>query len=113
MADTGFHDEEGESTMAFEVADPTFDSETSPCCSPARSLSERFRTVRAQTVALCASLSPEDHVVQSMPDASPAKWHLAHTTWFFETFVLAPSMAAHRPFRPEYNFLFNSYYNAI
>ncbi len=70
---------------------------------------ELFDRVRAQTVGLAAPLSPEDMVLQSMPDASPTKWHLAHTTWFFEEFVLAGSP----PFRPEYSFLFNSYYDAV
>jgi ergothioneine biosynthesis protein EgtB len=63
-------------------------------------------------VALAAPLSPEDAAVQSMPDASPAKWHLGHTTWFYETFVLARSEKAHRPFDPRYGYLFNSYYDA-
>jgi ergothioneine biosynthesis protein EgtB len=71
----------------------------------------QYRDVRRRTEALCAPLRPEDFVVQSMPDASPAKWHLAHTSWFFETFLLAS--ADYRPFRPEYAYLFNSYYNAI
>ena len=66
-----------------------------------------------RTVALAAPLSAEDQVVQSMPDASPTKWHLAHTTWFFETFVLAPLEPAHRPFDPRYAYLFNSYYEAV
>jgi ergothioneine biosynthesis protein EgtB len=70
----------------------------------------RFETVRARTVSLCAPLSAEDAQLQSMADASPAKWHLAHTTWFFETFVLAPLGAA--PVAPAFAFLFNSYYEA-
>jgi len=74
-------------------------------------LSYRFRRVRAATLALTAPLSPEDQVVQSMPDASPAKWHLAHTTWFWETFILAPAGVA--AFDPAYAFLFNSYYEAL
>ena len=66
----------------------------------------RFQAVRSRTVKLCAPLTVEDQLVQPMPDASPAKWHLAHTTWFFETVVLgAPD--------PEFNFLFNSYYEAL
>jgi len=73
-------------------------------------LANRFERVRARTVSLCAPLSAEDAQLQSMPDASPAKWHLAHTTWFFETFVLAPLGVA--PLRAEYAFLFNSYYDA-
>jgi ergothioneine biosynthesis protein EgtB len=77
-------------------------------------LLQRYRDVRAATEAACARLSPEDMVVQSMPDASPAKWHLAHTTWFFETFVLShPSRGGYDSFRPEFAFLFNSYYDAI
>jgi ergothioneine biosynthesis protein EgtB len=76
-------------------------------------LAERYRAVRQQTRALAAPLTPEDQLVQSMPDASPTKWHLAHTTWFFETFVLAAAQEGHRPFRPEYAFLFNSYYETL
>lgn len=73
----------------------------------------RYRQVRAHTLELAAPLSAEDQVVQSMPDASPTKWHLAHTTWFFETFILAPLIADYRPFDAHYRFLFNSYYEAV
>jgi ergothioneine biosynthesis protein EgtB len=76
-------------------------------------LRERFRDVRALTLALARPLSVEDACVQSMPDASPAKWHLAHTTWFFETFVLEKYERAFRPFLPEFRVLFNSYYNGV
>jgi ergothioneine biosynthesis protein EgtB len=72
----------------------------------------RYRAVRGLTEELCRPLATEDYVVQSMPDASPARWHLAHTTWFFETFILA-GRPGHRPFHPAYSFLFNSYYNAV
>lgn len=71
----------------------------------------RFIEVRSETERLAAPLSAEDQVVQSMPDASPTKWHLAHTTWFFETFLLVP--AGRRPFDPAYQYLFNSYYEAV
>src|SRR5439155_280715 len=64
------------------------------------------------TNALCAGLEPEDYVVQSMPDVSPTKWHLAHTTWFFETFILKKLIAAYQSAIPDYAYLFNSYYNA-
>jgi ergothioneine biosynthesis protein EgtB len=76
-------------------------------------LAERFREVRRFTVALCAPLAVEDYVVQSMPDASPVKWHLAHTSWFFETFLLSRVLPEYRPFSPSYGYLFNSYYNAV
>jgi ergothioneine biosynthesis protein EgtB len=72
-----------------------------------------YQAVRRQTEALAEPLEPEDFVLQSMPDASPVKWHLAHTTWFFETFVLSAALPGYRPRYPQYNFLFNSYYNAI
>ncbi len=75
-------------------------------------LATRFRQVRQQTVDLCAGLSAEDLLVQSMPDASPGKWHLAHTSWFFEQFVLGRD-AAYRPPDPAWNYLFNSYYQSI
>lgn len=74
------------------------------------SLGTRFKQVRDATESLCEFMHPEDYVVQSMEDASPTKWHLAHTTWFFETFVLAHADPAYRPFHPEFAYLFNSYY---
>jgi ergothioneine biosynthesis protein EgtB len=77
----------------------------------AEDLARRYREVRGLTEHLCAPLEVEDYQVQSMPDASPAKWHLAHTTWFFETFLLAPHAPGFRPSRPEYAVLFNSYYH--
>lgn len=76
-------------------------------------LTTRFNQVRAQTEELCATLNPEDQMVQSMPDASPSKWHLAHTTWFYETFILEPNVAGYRVFDPRFRVLFNSYYNAV
>ncbi len=72
-----------------------------------------YRTVRDATERLCEPLSHEDYVVQSMPDVSPTKWHLAHVSWFFETFVLKPHATGYRPARPEFEYLFNSYYNAV
>ena len=74
---------------------------------------EHFLSVRRLTEQLAAPLSAEDQTVQSMPDASPTKWHLAHTTWFFETFVLGPHAPDYRPFDPAYDYLFNSYYEAV
>ena len=72
-----------------------------------------FTSVRQSTEGLCESLSEADATVQSMPDASPAKWHLAHTTWFFETMVLCPYLPGYRVFDGSFNFLFNSYYETI
>ena len=77
------------------------------------SLLDSYRAVRRQSEILCEPLEPEDFVIQSMPDASPAKWHLAHTTWFFETFILTAAIPNYRPRFPQYNYLFNSYYNTI
>ena len=76
------------------------------------SLALRYRVLRARTEALAAPLSPEDQAIQSMPDASPAKWHRAHTTWFFETFLLLPHLPGYRRLNEDYAFLFNSYYEA-
>ena len=72
----------------------------------------RFHQIRNFTNALCANLEPEDFVVQSMPDVSPTKWHVAHTTWFFETFILKKFVSGYHADVPEYAYLFNSYYNA-
>jgi ergothioneine biosynthesis protein EgtB len=76
-------------------------------------LTRRYRRVRALTEELAAPLSAEDQTVQSMADVSPTKWHRAHTTWFFETFVLGPFAAGYAPYDPAYGFLFNSYYEAV
>jgi len=79
---------------------------------PAAFWREAFVTVRAETERRAAPLSAEDQVVQSMPDASPTKWHRAHTTWFFEEFLLKPHASGYRPFDPRFAYLFNSYYVA-
>ena len=76
-------------------------------------LARRYAAVRAFTEELVAPLSPEDAVVQPMADASPAKWHLAHTAWFFEAFLLKPYRTKYKPFDPAFGFLFNSYYDAF
>ncbi len=80
---------------------------------PVPELAARFRAVRAATERLAAPLSPEDCTAQSMPDASPVKWHLAHTSWFFETFVLEAAAPGYRPLDPAYRVLFNSYYHSV
>ena len=73
----------------------------------------RFRAVRKQTIALCSRLTAEDMMVQSIPEASPAKWHLAHTAWFFESFILSEFVPGYRPFNTEFHWLFNSYYESF
>ncbi|CAN5309804.1 ergothioneine biosynthesis protein EgtB [soil metagenome] len=78
-----------------------------------QNLVQRFLAVRSETERLCVSLEIEDYQLQSMPDCSPAKWHLAHTTWFFETFVLATHDPQLHLFHPQFGYLFNSYYDAI
>lgn len=79
----------------------------------APTLADRYAACRQQTEALTASLSAEDQMVQSCPDASPAKWHQAHTSWFFETFILSPHLPGYRPYDSGFRDLFNSYYNAV
>ena len=81
-----------------------------PAGAPAAPLADRYDAVRAHTEGLCEPLAVEDYVVSSMPDASPTKWHLAHTSWFFETFVLGPHDPGYAPIDARYAFLFNSYY---
>src|ERR1700744_409849 len=80
--------------------------------SPSGGFCEHYRRVRDRSAALAAGLSPEDCTVQSMPDASPVKWHLAHTTWFFETMILA-DRPGYQAFDPRFAYLFNSYYEAL
>lgn len=79
----------------------------------AAALAAAYAEVRARTLELAAPLEPEDFVVQSMPDVSPPKWHLGHTTWFFEAFVLGPFLPGYTPFREGWAFLFNSYYEGV
>lgn len=74
---------------------------------------ERYQAIRRRTEALAAPLSPEDQAAQSMADASPTKWHRAHTTWFFETFLLSPYLAGYEVFDPRFGYLFNSYYETL
>ncbi|TCS95238.1 ergothioneine biosynthesis protein EgtB [Pseudofulvimonas gallinarii] len=94
---------------APDMVGNTHATATSPAA-PADWLAQRFAAVRAETLRLAAPLSAEDAMLQSMPDASPAKWHLAHTTWFFDRFVL--QAAGLPPLRPQWNALFNSYYES-
>jgi ergothioneine biosynthesis protein EgtB len=83
-----------------------------PCFADRHSACERFESIRRDTEALTTNLTPEDQSIQSMPDVSPTKWHLAHTTWFFETFILSRFDADYRTFDPAFGYLFNSYYEA-
>ncbi len=78
-----------------------------------RNLAERFAATRALTEVLAAPLTAEDQTVQSMPDVSPTKWHRAHTSWFFETFLLAEEVVGYEPYHPAYAVLFNSYYQTV
>ncbi len=86
---------------------------TSVTTRPAESIAERYTSIRQTSVGLCTGLTAEDQMVQSMPDASPAKWHLAHTTWFFETFLLKPYLPGYRLFHDNFTYLFNSYYKQV
>jgi dimethylhistidine N-methyltransferase len=82
-------------------------------CETRSEIERRYRQVRAHSQALAAPLSAEDQLAQSMPDASPTKWHLAHTSWFFETFLLTPHLEGYAAFDPAFGYLFNSYYEAL
>lgn len=86
-------------------------TEIQPC--PADGPLARYAGIRARTLALAEPLTVEDQQVQSMPDVSPTKWHLAHTAWFFETFLLVPCLPAYQAFDPAFGYLFNSYYEAV
>ncbi len=79
----------------------------------ASSLLARYVAIRRTTEAITEGLTPEDMMIQSMPDASPTKWHLAHTSWFFETFILKPRLPGYRQFHNDFTFLFNSYYKLV
>lgn len=79
----------------------------------AASLSQQYQQIRQLSVWICQPLATEDYVMQTMPDVSPPKWHLAHTTWFFETFLLIPNLANYKVFHPQFGYLFNSYYESV
>ena len=91
------------------AADPTSDATTSR----GDLLLTRYRAVRDQTMRLCEPLAIEDYVLQCMTEASPTRWHIAHTTWFFERFILQEHVPGYAPFDEQYYFLFNSYYQAL
>lgn len=76
-------------------------------------LKNDYETVRKRSIQICAPLKTEDYVVQPIVDVSPPKWHLGHTTWFFETFLLKPHLPGYTEFDPDYNFVFNSYYESV
>ena len=80
---------------------------------PPGSVFHLYASTRAQTESLCEPLEAEDFVIQSMDDVSPPKWHLAHTTWFFETFVLEAFLPGYKVFDPSFRVLFNSYYESV
>lgn len=89
------------------------ETEAVPCHPAIGELSTQFHAVRAATCALTQNLTPEDQMVQSCPEASPVKWHLAHTAWFFETFLLREFVRNYRPFNRDFFWLFNSYYKSL
>jgi len=90
---------------------PASRPESRACSKPG--LLRRYLQIRGLSKKLCETLEPEDCVIQTMPETSPTKWHLAHTSWFFEAFVLKPFSPDYQPLHPQYGFLFNSYYNAV
>ena len=94
-------------------SDGALDASAWSSAEPASDLAERYAAVRAATLALTTPLSAEDQTVQSMPDTSPVKWHLAHVSWFFETFLLIPHHSGYALFDPQFGYLFNSYYEAV
>jgi ergothioneine biosynthesis protein EgtB len=105
-------DEEGTMSTAAHAHRATSHPGDSVSGEPRRRWLEAFRAVRDETERRAARLSAEDQQIQSMPDASPTKWHRAHTTWFFEQFLLVPHMPGYRAFDERFGFLFNSYYVA-
>src|SRR6476659_575572 len=74
---------------------------------------EKYKDIRQRTENICKPLQTEDYVVQPVVDVSPPKWHIGHTTWFFETFILKPHARGYKEFNPDYNYVFNSYYETI
>ncbi|WP_421379778.1 ergothioneine biosynthesis protein EgtB [Bacillus salacetis] len=78
-----------------------------------QSVSDRFKNIRKQTMTLAQPLQAEDYILQAHPDVSPTKWHMAHTTWFFEKFILIEHLSSYKEFHPDFSYLFNSYYETV
>ena len=76
-------------------------------------LSDTYKQIRQRSEQICSLLQTEDYVVQPIVDVSPPKWHLGHTTWFFETFILKPYFTSYQEYNPDYNYVFNSYYETV
>lgn len=107
----GQHSSSKGCTVATIAISPTPGAATQASVDPA--LLRRFQQARRATAQACAPLSAEDQMVQSCPEASPVKWHQAHTSWFFETFVLTPFLPGYHAFHPDFHWLFNSYYKSL
>ncbi|MGA3212184.1 MAG: ergothioneine biosynthesis protein EgtB [Terriglobales bacterium] len=100
--------------MSLQALSPACQSaETTRTNLTSRSIADRYAAVRGTTEKICSPLTADDQMVQSAPETSPVKWHQAHTTWFFETFILAPYRSGYRSFDPAYRLLFNSYYKQV
>src|SRR3954471_11356766 len=105
---------QGTTTHPTEAFNVSFSSALAGAVAPSRAaLQDRFASIRARSLALAAPLSPEDQCVQPMPDASPTKWHLAHTSWFFEAVVLCAHRGGYKPYDRRFFHLFNSYYETL
>src|SRR5437660_6926637 len=100
---------QGECEVAKSIQETTFSTQVAS----REYFIEQYRRVRSFSEQLCAPLVTEDYVIQSMPDVSPTKWHLAHVSWFFETFLLLPALPDYTSLHPQYAYLFNSYYNTL
>src|SRR5438552_13737030 len=100
---------EGETTMAKSIQESPLSTQSAS----KEYFVEQYQSVRRFTEHLCEPLVTEDYVIQSMPDVSPTKWHLAHVSWFFETFLLFPAVPDYQSLHPQYAYLFNSYYNTL
>ncbi len=100
-------------SLAQATAHTAAQTTTQTATQTAAALLARFRSVRGATSAFIAPLTPEDMMVQSSAEASPVKWHIAHTSWFFETFVLSEFVDGYVAFNPDFRWLFNSYYKAL
>ena len=103
----------GKDVMSPTRSRPQAESAVRDHAATRENLTARYSGVRGASEMLCQPLAQDDYGLQAMPDTSPPKWHLAHTTWFFETFLLKPFVPGYRPFHPQFEYLFNSYYEQV